>query len=62
LAESYIRNEQFKEAMEAYKKILEGRDGLFKESFLSFTLTEKFRFYYTVGEVFEKNGILFEAV
>jgi tetratricopeptide (TPR) repeat protein len=62
LAESYMLSGWTKEALTEYEKVLDQKDSTFKEAILSLTLSEKFQFYRTVGDLYEKCEVLFEAI
>ena len=51
-----------KEALREYRRVLEEKEGVFKDAILSLTLTEKFQFYRTIGDLYEKNELIDEAL
>jgi hypothetical protein len=55
LAEAQALNGQYKDSLQTFMIIVNKKDTLFKESFLSFSVTEKYKFNLKLAELFERN-------
>ncbi|TNV86290.1 hypothetical protein FGO68_gene727 [Halteria grandinella] len=56
LAEACLMINETKRALVVYEEAISQRDGIFKESFLSFTIIEKFDFHKQMGDLYDKVG------